>query len=180
MIPLAWLEVLKAVPWKWLAWALAGLAVAAFAWRVTVWWAGYVRLATVTAEAEDAAREYESRLARMEQNWRAAQAASRGYLDELEQIRSRPLPESRVIRVCKPARRVPAPGTAARGPDGPAAETGSVSESVAFDTGPVLLVGDRCDEVSARLRALQAWAVTVTDPSPDLRREQLVHAFGVE
>jgi hypothetical protein len=104
------------------------------------------------AVAQAALRERDTALASL----RASQAASEGYANELEELRSNPGPDP-VVRVCPKPKPVPVPGPTA-GTDGPAPAAGDVPEEPGRDIGPALArEAERADRLAAQLRALQEW-----------------------
>lgn len=85
-----------------------------------------------------------------------SQRTSKEYSEEINRLRTAKRPDP-VVRVCPAPRvvQVPVPAT---GTDGAPAEGGSVPEPVGRDIGPDLArLTEQADELSARLRALQAW-----------------------
>jgi hypothetical protein len=88
---------------------------------------------------------------------RRAEEAVGAYSKEIASLRRRPRGEP--VRVCfDETAPVPAPGTAASDPDGTAALAGGLSGTARGDLEALRELAYQCDEVSARLRALQRWA----------------------
>lgn len=89
-----------------------------------------------------------------------AQAASKGYQDELATLRTaRAVAPARAVRLCGPAS-VPASPTVPAGqpgPDGAAAGAGELPQVAGRDIGPGLFeLADRADDIVAQCRGLQA------------------------
>ena len=139
------------IPWKLVGYG-AGLVVISL-----LLWAGYNNIynrgaAEGRAVAEEALRERDVALTSL----RASQAASEGYANELEDLRSAARPDP-VIRLCPTNRPVPVSRPAA-GTDGPAPSSGDVQGEPGQDIGPALArEADRADRLAAQLRALQEW-----------------------
>ena len=144
----------------------AGAAVVALilwaGWLVMSWRDDSHHLAAVTAQlaAERASHAREIAL---------AAKASKDYHDELDSIRTarQPVP---VVRLCRAAPAVPA-STPGRTDDSPAASGVGLSGSQGGDQpGPDIgsdldQIAARCDAVTAQLRALQGWELSVGDNS---------------
>jgi hypothetical protein len=153
------------IVWTWLLkqWRIVAFAVVAalatWAWVVVGHWhEDSLALPKVKAQAKLDAAQAAAVLVSFKAAYASAQTASESYQHELEDLRNTPRPADPVVRVCRTAKpALPGSSPAKPGPDGAAPETGSVPASDLLDTGSLLGVGDRADEVSARLRALQDW-----------------------
>lgn len=90
----------------------------------------------------------------------------RGYQDEIEALRARPIPV-RTVRLCPDARAARVPGAEpARTADAAGPAAGIVSGAAGPDIGPDLYQLARdADEVAARLRALQQWSAALATPA---------------
>jgi hypothetical protein len=109
----------------------------------------------------DKALEERDNLAATLENERAerrrAEEAVGAYSKEIASLRRRPRGEP--VRVCfDETTPMPAPGTAAGNPDGIAALSRGFSGTARGDLEALRELAYQCDEVSARLRALQKWA----------------------
>ena len=83
----------------------------------------------------------------------ASQKASQGLQDELTKLRAARKP-SPVVRMCKPADKLPKAGA---GRDGATPGAGEFPQAAGRDIGPDLYgLADEADELAARLRACQA------------------------
>ncbi len=162
MIPLA---ALKAVPWKLVGWGLAAVAVLALGWRCSVWRHSHTVALPAAQEAlqrEITCGEGSECLKRSQAAQAKAEAASavvlKGYQDEIESLRNRPV-RTRTVRLCPDAasgdlRDAAAPG----GTDGTTPGTGVVLGQAGPDIGGRLYaLAAEADEVTARCRALQGW-----------------------
>ena len=88
---------------------------------------------------------------------RRAEEAVGAYSKEIASLRRRPRGEP--VRVCfDETAPVPASGAAASDPDGAAALAGGLPGTARGDLEALRELAYQCDEVSARLRALQKWA----------------------
>ena len=88
---------------------------------------------------------------------RRAEEATSAYSKELASLRRRPRGEP--VRVCfDETAPVPAASATAVDPDGIAALAGGLSGTARGDLEALRELAYQCDEVSARLRALQKWA----------------------
>ena len=158
-----------------LAWIrLGAVIVAAFVIafavvRVQKWRDDSHALAAAQARTEQVEREAAQAIATLQAQHRAAYAASKGYQNELEDLRNRPA-GARVVRVLVPAAApVRAPGSTPRGPDAAGQVAGVVldpvgetaSRDISPDLGALMLSADAC---SAQLRGLQAWVRSVSQP----------------
>jgi hypothetical protein len=98
---------------------------------------------------------------------RRAEEATSAYSKELATLRRRPR-SSEPVRVCfDETAPVPAASAAAGNPDGIAALSRGFSGTARGDLEALRELAYQCDEVSARLRALQKWA------SPSAQTESL-------
>jgi hypothetical protein len=156
---------LNAIPWRLVGYAVAGAAVLALGWRVHAWREAYTVDLPAAQEAlqrEIACGEGSECLKRSISAQAQAEAASavivKGYEDELESLRNRPV-RTRTVRLCPEAtdgdvRVPPASGPA----DGAGAPAGELHGAAGPDIGPDLYQLARdADELAARLRALQGW-----------------------
>jgi hypothetical protein len=142
----------------------AGLLAGALIWAgVTVaeWRQGYHQKEAAEAAAARVARESAAAMAILAEQHRVALATSQGFQNERDELRKAadaagPAP---VLRVCRPASvsAADATGRTIPGPDAVTPGAGGREEAVDLDTGPIFAIADRCDAVSAQLRALQAW-----------------------
>jgi hypothetical protein len=98
---------------------------------------------------------------------RRAEEAVGAYSKEIASLRRRPR-SSEPVRVCfDETTPMPAPGSAASDPDGIAALTRGLPGTARGDLEALRELAYQCDEVSARLRALQRWASpSATTESP--------------
>jgi hypothetical protein len=88
---------------------------------------------------------------------RRAEEAVGAYSKEIASLRRRPRGEP--VRVCfDETTPMPAPGAAASDPDGIVALSRGLSGTARGDLEALRELAYQCDEVSARLRALQKWA----------------------
>lgn len=149
--------------WGWIWRSGAALIVGWILWYVAhmvlQWKADSEALPLVKLEAAEALSREKERSQLVESQYKVANLASERYQRELEELRNAPRPPAPVIRVCKPAPAVRPRGAdpAATRPDAAAPATGVLQETVGFDTSPLYRDADRCDELSAQVRGLQAY-----------------------
>lgn len=102
--------------------------------------------------------DVQQKLVETQQQILAAQQASKGFQDELSNLRANRAP-GRAVRLCDAPVRQALPAT---GPDGPAAGAGEFPQEPGADIGPRLYSdADRADEIVAQCRGLQEWARSV-------------------
>lgn len=160
------LPVLPALPWRLIGAVGLVVVVALMGFVVSGWREDAKGRAAAEARTAEIARQAASAMDELAKRHREALAASQGLQDEISKLRLQrdAAPPAPVLRVCRPAR-VPAPGAEGRapaGPDGAAAPAGQLSEETRFDTRTLYDEADRADELAARLRALQEWALNVS------------------
>lgn len=137
--------------------AAIGFGIAAwFGFQVGTWRANSHQLKAAKAQIESIQAEHAIEL-------KAAQDAAYDYQKELDRIRRTPASPRPVVRMCnvppKPAAEEPTPAPT----DGATTPREVVPEPARPDIGPDLYaLAQRCDEVSAELRALQSWVNQVT------------------
>lgn len=148
--------------------------VAAFSvlgWRVSAWRQAYKALpeAQAALEAERACGEGSKCYARLAALQAAQQAVSEtvveNYERELADLRNRPVPPRRIIRVCADPSDVQSPGPAGT-PDGTGPASGVIHGPVEFDPRPLFDLAREADQLAARLRALQDYSRAVSAPPP--------------
>jgi hypothetical protein len=152
--------VLKAVPWKLVGYATVAICISIIGWRISVWHEAYKALpeAKAALEAEVACKvpsKCADRVAALQARQAEVQRVSKETYDqEIADLKNRPVPIPRIIRVCKSAAAgsVPVAG-AAEGSSGP--ETGGVLLGPSeLDTGPLRRAAAEADEINAAYRFL--------------------------
>lgn len=169
MIPWA---ALKALPWKWIAAGVLGLALVLTGVRINAWRHAYLELQDVQAalEAERDCAEGTECAKRAAEATEKAQAATTeavaSYESELESLRNRPPVPARVIRVCPAASGDVRHAAAPSGTDGTGPASGVIHGPVEFDPRPLFDLAREADQLAARLRALQDYSRAVSAPPP--------------
>lgn len=125
-------------------------------WRANGWRVEAGQRDDAIAERDAAVRAAEAFRQRTADEINRVNAISKGYRDEIDSLRNRPVP---VVRVCNP----PVPATKGESPTGPGAGeaapgTGALPPQAGPDIGPGLAeLADEADQMLARLRALQEY-----------------------
>lgn len=108
---------------------------------------------------EERIEQVNQQIAQERKQVKDAQAASRGFQDELRTLReARAAAPARTVRLCTLSAAAPGPAVpvAQPGPDGATASAGGNAQGAGPDIGARLYaIADRCDDLSAQVRGLQ-------------------------
>lgn len=174
MIPLAIPAALRAVPWRLVLWAGVVAAIGLAGWRVGTWKRAYDELPAAQEalqreiECGEGSACLERSLAAQAQAGAASAVVIRGYEDEIEKLRNRPVPV-RAVRLCPPAgagdvRHANPAGRADAGTTAGGEFSGAAGSNP--DIGPALYQLARdADEIVAQCRGLQNWNRALAAPA---------------